>query len=214
MGAEQLLQLVLGKDLGHENFGVRRYRLSGGERVGVREAEIRRQNPDYGAGTAIQRDGAAHQRRVRMEPAMPQTVGQNGNRVLTFLLLVVAKIAALRWPHSQHTEEVCRHQRRIQALRLPPSGQVQRPGLERRHTLQRRAPFAPLDEVARVDRQRRIQLGDAGDHLANTHQAVRLRVRQGLEQDAVDQREHCAGGAQAQPEHENRRHGESWLPEQ
>lgn len=214
MGAEQLLQFVLGKDLGHEDFGVGRCRLERAKRVGVREAEIGRENSDYGAGTAIERDVAAHQRRVGMEPAAPQAVGQDSDSVPTFLLLIVAKIAALRRPDTEDAEEVCRHEGRIQALRLSPPSQVQRPEIEHGHTLQRRARFAPLDEVAGVDGQRGIQLGHRRDDLANTHQAVRLRVRKGLEQDAVHQREHRAGGTEAQSEHENRRHGEPGLPEQ
>jgi hypothetical protein len=188
---------------------VRRHGLAHAEDVAIGEPEVRRQNPYYRPCPAAQRNGLPDQGGVSVEPPAPQTVGQDHYRIVAVLFFTIAEIAPQRGPHSEHAEHVRGHESRVQPLRLSRPSEIHRAGLNHGHRFNRTALLAPRHEVRCVDRQGWIQVCDSRDYLPNRYQPVRLRVRQRLQQDAVDQRKDDRGGTQTQPEHQNRESGES-----
>ena len=160
---------------------------------------------------AVQRDGAADDRGIAREAPLPQPVAEEGDAVVADLVLVLGERAADERRHPQHREQIGRHARPVQPLRLALAGQIEvGDGTQRGDVLEHVIARLEVVDVRHPDvRARQAALGRGAP---DVHEPVRLAVRQRLQDDPVDDAEHRGGRADAERDGQRRGGGKAGRP--
>ena len=161
--------------------------------VGKREA--RRHDARNGVRPALDDDRPADGIGVAVEPLLPHAMADDdGIRASGFVR--AREVAAERRDGSERGDELCAHPRRAHPYRRTRSGDRDALRADRHgaQSLEDLSPVAIVDEIRPGD-GRRIA---AAERPVHPDEAVRVAVRQRLQQHAVDDREHAGGGAYAQ----------------
>ena len=182
----------------------------------VRQVELRRQPhiwrrvpieprgrdaQDLGWGV-IDPDGPSNQRLVGAVSPRPQPVADHGHArsVGTVFLRAVGSPARERNPERR--EIAVRRDRGVDHLGQPRLGDVHATVLEQRQVLEHAVVF--LEEQEQIWRKRELRIVQPGRGAPHVHEAVRVRIRQRLEQDAVDDAEDRGRGGNAERQRQRR----------
>ena len=93
-----------------------------GENLNARRiVKTLRHYTNHGARHSVERNGLVDNLGVAAETTLPQTMRENGNRVLTRLIFVVGKASAQRRFHSQDIQEISGNEKTLYAFRCSPS---------------------------------------------------------------------------------------------
>jgi hypothetical protein len=170
------------------------------EDVRAAVGEVRRHHADDFVGLAVERDPAADDRGVTGKVTGPEAVGEHRDAASAGLVLVVAEPASVDRVDAEHVDERRRRLRGGDPHRLAGTGhhegRLGRPADRGEHLV----ACLPVDEL-RVGRRargaRRLRVVDRDD-------PVGVRVRQGFEEDAVEDVEDGGGHADAKGEGDDR----------
>src|SRR5258706_14764763 len=78
--------------------------------------EALRQHADHGANDAVRHHRLVDNVLVRTEPALPQTISNDRDRIFAGLILFVAKTSAHNRLDAEGIEDICRHQKTLDAF--------------------------------------------------------------------------------------------------
>ena len=170
-----------------------------------RQAERRRHDADDFARAAVHLNRLAEDFARATEPAAPQSFAEHDHRTGAGHRVGGGQRASLDGRRAQCVEEIRRHRRAADALRLVAAEQIEVGAGVRRQPRQARRLSAIVDDLPH--RQPRPRL--ARRRVPEEHQLVRLPVRQRFEDDALDDAEDRGVRADAEREREHGQRGES-----
>ena len=173
-------------------------------------AEPWRHDADHGVGHAADDDRFARQRAIAF-PALPEAGPDQRDGRGAALQFAGKEPATPRRPRAHDVEEPLRDHRHPHRLRLTGAED----GLRERRRLGHRREATRLRLPVQKVGLRHVGAAPAlVANLEQLHDAVGLGVWQGPQQHAVDDAEHCRGGADAQADREDRGHRERRHPGQ
>jgi hypothetical protein len=171
--------------------------------LGVRPVESapRRQHANHDAGPAVEYDLPAEDAAVGAELGLPQPVAQHGDIPLAQLIFVRRERPPQNRLDSEDVEVVRRDPRAPQLHGLGYAGERDGTAGLRGHVLEDRVLLLPVQIVQRGN----AVPPPSGRLLEHAQDAVRLPVRQRLQQDAIHEAENggVAPNAQRQRHHRN-----------
>ena len=173
------------------------------------ELEVRPEHADHVVRLPVQRQRPPEDSGVTAEAAFPESVCQNDDATAREELLRKER-PAVGGAGAERLEEPFRDERRVEHLGLALVSEVEGVRLDRRHLLETRRLFAPVQEVRRRRLRGAVAVVRIG--LPQRHEAVRLRERRRLEQHRVHDREDGRGSPDRQRQRQNRRRRETGLP--
>jgi hypothetical protein len=144
-------------------------------------------------------------RGVAAEAALPQLVADDRHGVASGQVLLRCEESPPGGADTEHREDLGARPRGGQAFGLAATGEVDGAEAESHHRLERAAFLAISQELGLGEARLRLVLPAVPD----LDDALRLRVGQRLQEDAVDQAEHGRVGADAQRQRQRRHGGES-----
>ena len=164
-----------------------------------RELETRRQHADDRHRNSAQRNRLTDHVLPRTKPFLPRRITEQHRLCRARLVFAGIEIAAQNRCHAQRPEESCAHSRRRDRLRPRRSAkQITRPGVY----LQRSEdPVHPLP--VQIVLVREVGAPKGCDRLRRRNQAVRVRIRQWLEQRRIDKGEDRHARANPQRQHQD-----------
>ncbi len=166
------------------------------------QTHVRRHHADDGDAAAVELNGAADDGRIAGEAALPETVAQDRDRVVSLRTFIVGERAPDQRRDAERREEVGRDVHADDFFRRARSGQVDAVVVERRDPLECRRALAPADEVRRREHVGAARPPRVG--FPHHDQASGIAERQRLEQHRVDDREDRRVRADAQRERQHR----------
>jgi hypothetical protein len=178
-----------------------------------RKIEVRGHDRDHASRPVVQLQLASENAPVSAEPLLPQGIAEDHDAVVAWLRLRLRERAPQQRRYAQRRKKARVAHRSDEALRLAfAAGQVQRGGSVSAHRPERPRLGAPIEVIPRRDRElRKVALRSA---LPESHQFLRSGKGERIQQNPVGGAEHGAGGADAQPDGENRGNGHRWIPAQ
>ncbi len=165
----------------HEDVGVR-----------LRQAELGRENADDGVGLAAERDRAADDRRIARPLALPETVGQSHDALTALAVVVLRERAPRRRAGAESLEEARRHVGGADFPGLAVARQVHRHGGRAAHRRERMGGGFEIREL------------EHRDVVGERDQPPGLGIRQGGEEDAIEDAEDGGVGADAERDRQDR----------
>ena len=166
----------------------------------IGKVELLRHHADDRDRRAVQRDRSPDDAGFAAEPLLPHAVADDDDGVLAGLILLGRERAAKRGRHAQQLERVPRDLRALQPLGAVRPDERRARALIRREALEHRVLLAPVEKRRRRHRELPVLRHD----LVHAHELAGLRIRQRLQQHAVDHAEDRGRRAHAQGE---RQHG-------
>ncbi len=170
-------------------------RNSGSEHAGHRELVL------VGAaagGDAVEGDAPAHDRRIGGKDPLPEAVAENHDRRLAGDVVFRQEQPPVERPRAEQVEQAGRRQQQLDPLGLLPPEQRGAAALGDRHLLERSVLVPDIDVLA----GRRPVLGNVDPRRPQPQhgQPIGIGIRQGLQQDPVDDAEDRGIGADSDGE--------------
>jgi hypothetical protein len=158
----------------------------------------------------VHRNRAADDRRIGAKPPAPEAVAQDHDTPSSGTILLFQKVAAERWLHAEHREEIPADADGGQALGFAVGEERRLPRAHEPHALERLAPFSIVDKrrEAHVARARIVI------PIADDDQTLRFGVRQRPEQHRVDDAENRRVRANTERQGKKRGNREAGRPKQ
>ena len=167
---------------------------------GAIERAALRQHADHRVRLVVEQDRPIHDTGIRSELADPERVAEDHDTVFTELILAGRERPSESRFDAEDAKVVCRDARAAQQHRLADARQRGASARLRREEVEHRVVALPIEKVERRDRVpfalRRL--------FHHAHDAVRIRIWEGLEQHTVDEAEYCGVGANADRQRQHR----------
>src|SRR5262245_9820842 len=158
----------------------------------LRPAELKagRHNPDHGVGLAVQRDRLIENVRIAAEAALPESITEHHDPVVTRLIVVLNKRSSVKRVDTKHGKEPRCHSRSREPLGFGAAAVVVGRAPDRCDFFEYLVLVTPVDEVRRRHRELRPAFLEVV--LAHDNQPIRIRERQRAKQNRIDGAEHRA----------------------
>ena len=194
-----------------QGFGVEEERLPDLDRA-IGELEPGRHDANDLCRPAIDRNRLPDDRPTGAEPPRPERVTQDDHIVAARLILTRDERAADLRGRAEQRKERGGHDGAVDALGVSAAGEVEAHRVVRGHLFEHVTAIAIVHILAGGGRDV-VEAGPA-QVAPDDHQAVRIAVRQWTEQYAIDDREDCGVGANAERQREKHDGRKSGIPAQ
>ena len=164
------------------------------------EGASRRQHPDDRVRLVVEENRAVDDRGIRSELVDPEHMAEDDHAILASLVLIGKKRAASLRLNAEDLEVAGRDPRPTKLHRIAAPRERRRAAALGGHEVEDGVIRLPVEEIQRGD----AVAVAAGRLLEDTDDPIGIRVRQRLEQDAVNEAEDRGVGADAERQREDR----------